>query len=769
MTTQSRQGLHGWIESIASPTDRPERLGRVDLEPRGRVEARSLTTFTLTFTAGELGVDDTGAVKVAFRLHMDGGPLQMSDPAGLNYVTAVASNGVQLDCRYDDHGHFRPWRKALTIRVQGGYLAPGDRVVIRLGDTSGGSPGFRVQSFAEEAFEFAVLVDAVATGHFVKLDSPTIAIGPGAPARWKAVLPTRVRPGEHFRLGLRAEDAWGNPTDQATSDLRLDSSAPIAGLPSRVRQDRGQRGSVVPGLCVEAEGIVRVTVRDTNGVQLAVSNPLRVVPPGQPLGYWGDLHGQTGETIGINTARQYLEFARDVAWLDVCSHQGNDFQITDDFWTHLNALTREFDQRGRFVVFPGYEWSGNTAVGGDRNIFFRHEGRPIRRSSHALIADRSDLATDCPTAADAFAALAGEDAVMYGHVGGRYADIRLAHDGQLERSVEVHSAWGTFEWLAADAFASGYRVGVVCNSDGHKGRPGASHPGASVFGAYGGLTCFLASELSRDAVFAAMRRRHHYGTTGNRIDLDLRVSLDTPGRLLLEGPGLESPGGHGGDHAGTQEVRDATMGDIVQVTDTRVNVIVEVVGDAPVERVEVRNGTEVVSTHRPYSEGDLGRRLRVVWEGAAYRGRGRRVVWDGSAAFSAARIVRWQAVNRLNPDRPFTQEGASRLTWQAVTTGNFGGFDVWLDQASDGEIRLDTPLVQVTLPLAAIGLEDTTIEAGGLGRRVRVFRLPEDNPADRMQIEQTVALRPSGDNPVWVCVTLENGHQAWSSPVYVFR
>ncbi len=53
--------------------------------------------------------------------------------------------------------------------------------------------------------------------------------------------------------------------------------------------------------------------------------------------------------------------------------------------------------------------------------------------------------------------------------------------------MEIHSAWGTFEWLLTDGFPLGHRSGVVCNSDGHKGRPGASYPGAATFGAYGGL------------------------------------------------------------------------------------------------------------------------------------------------------------------------------------------------------------------------------------------------------------------------------------------
>ena len=72
----------------------------------------------------------------------------------------------------------------------------------------------------------------------------------------------------------------------------------------------------------------------------------------------------------------------------------------------------------------------------------------------------------------------------------------MTHDPAIETAVEIHSAWGTFEWLMADCFTLGHRVGVVCNSDDHKGRPGASYPGASTFGAYGGLTCFLAEELT---------------------------------------------------------------------------------------------------------------------------------------------------------------------------------------------------------------------------------------------------------------------------------
>ena len=213
----------------------------------------------------------------------------------------------------------------------------------------------------------------------------------------------------------------------------------------------------------------------------------------------------------MGTADAYFRYARDAAFIDMVGHQGNDFQITDAFWKELNLLTAEFDVPGRFVCLPGYEWSGNTGMGGDRNIFYRREGRPIRRSSHILV--EGQTSTDAIyTADELFRGLQGEDAIVIAHVGGRYADLKYAHDGRLERAVEVHSTWGTFEWILHDAFEKGYRVGVVCHSDDHKGRPGATRPGASSFGAIGGLTCYFMPELTRDALFEALRQRRHYGT-----------------------------------------------------------------------------------------------------------------------------------------------------------------------------------------------------------------------------------------------------------------
>lgn len=752
----------GWTQ--VQPGADPVLYGHVDLSPKGAFEVRSFQTFTLTYTVGRFGLDDSGAIRVVFRAMGDAGRLQTSDPSGDGFVTATASNGATLSVEYSRRGaSARPRWKALTIGVSGGYLREGDTITIVFGDTRHGSPGMKMQTVVEDGFEFKVLADVCATGHFTPIpNTPSIAIVPGQPVVWRAVLSSLRRPGESFIFGLKAEDKWGNPTEHATGAFTFETTVPVNNLPARFDYPRGERAVTFEGLSVDAPGELRITVRDeATGNVVARSHPM-MIREGQYGAYWGDLHGQSGESIGIGTSRSYFNFARNRAFLDLTSHQANDFQVNNAFWKFLNELTAEYHEDHRFVTFPGYEWSGNTAVGGDRNVYFRTEGRQIRRSSHALLPERHDLDTDAPNANLLFEALKDEDCVIYAHVGGRYADVRYAHDPKLETAMEIHSAWGTFEWLLTDGFPLGHRSGVVCNSDGHKGRPGASYPGASTFGAYGGLTCFYAEELTRDAIFDCLRKRHHYGTTGTRMHLDVRANFPTSGQLFDRDPNAF-------DDATSQSVTEVMMGDIVQTGDASLSLTVAVATQSPIERVEIRNGFDVLHTARGYTERDLGERIRVVWSGAEYRGRGRETNWKGKARFSGATIRRIEKINAFNLERLLEQQGADTVVFDAITTGNFGGFDAWIEPGTPGDLEVSTNHGSLTVPLADIGLEDSILEAGGLERRVRAFRLPEENTTFSLDIDLDIALKPTGDNPIWVCVTTEDGFQAWSSPIYAFR
>jgi hypothetical protein len=739
-----------------------DRAGHASITPVTPCEAGAFAALTLTYTAGYFGIDDTGGLKIVHRFASDMGKMQFTDPAAPNYVTAEASNNAVLELRYDQKGNLRPWDKTLSIRVQRGFLREGDRIVVRIGDTRQGSPGIRIQTFTEPTFEFKVLVDAFATYNFVELPlQPTIPVVAGPPVLHKAILPTQRRVGEAFAFGFKGEDRWGNPSHQVEGRFTLEASMPVEGLPGHLDVKPGALAGTLSGLSVAEPGELRITVRDAAGRVLCTSNPLRVVSALELSPYWADLHGQSEETIGTNSARELIEFARDRAFLDAMSHQGNDFQITTPFWEELNRLTAEYNRDGAFVIFPGYEWSGNTGLGGDRNVMFRDEGRQIHRSHHALVEDLSDLATDANSARDLFEALGSENCVVFAHIGGRYADITAAHDGRIERSVEIHSDWGTFEWLLEEAFAQGYRVGVLANSDGHKGRHGASHPGASLFGAYGGLSCLLATELTRDGLFDALRRRHHYATTGCRVHLDTRVRFDQPAELYGDDPAM------GGRITG--RVREARMGDILRSADDSVTLDIDVAAGAPIERIEIRNRMTVIETWRPWTPAQLGRRIRIVWEGSEYRGRGRQSVWDGSATLEGNRFEAFTSINLWNIDKPLQLQRPDRLAWSALTTGGFGGADLLLADAQAGSLRLDTPLVQAELAVRDIGMQDHVLATGGgIQRQMRVFRLPERNDQRGVQLSRRIA-RSEAEDALYVCITLEDGHRIWSSPTYLLR
>ena len=753
------------VSNLVSNIER-EIVGSATISPQGAFEAGSYQTFVLEYTAGYHGIDDSGSLKIVFRFAGDQTRPQLDEPTRANYTTVKASNNAVLETRYDPKGNVRPWDRCLYIKVVHGFLEEGDKITITFGDTSGGSPGMRMQTFCEDTFEFRVLVDPIATYTYVSIiEQPWIAITPGPPVQWRAVTPTLCKPGQPFQLRIKGEDKWGNPSNKAQGTLQLECNTTVCNLPATINFDKGAFSITTDALSIDAPGTYRFSVLSETGELLTISNPIRIdsAPLHGEGHYWGDLHGQSEETVGTNSARQYFEFARDKAFLDVTSHQGNDFQITKEFWTELNQLTAEFNSPGSFITLPGYEWSGNTNLGGDRNVYYMDESHDIYRSSHALIAERDDLASDRSTAAALFETLSTmkEDVVCFAHCGGRYADIKLAHDGQIERSIEIHSSWGTFEWILHDAFEMGYRVGIVSNSDGHKGRPGASYPGASLFGAVGGLTCLQMPDLTRQSVFDCLRKRHHFGTTGNRMYLGLVMETDVAGTLYHDDPSLGQADGI--------SASSAMMGDIVHLPKGDALLKVDIAASAPIVRIDLFNGLEHLETIRPFTKAELGNRIRVTWEGAEYRGRFRQVIWDGTATLEGNQFGSATPINFFNKDKTLNQSEPGTLTWQALTTGNLGGFQATLEDKDTGRLLIKTPVCEIDVLVSEIGYDDIAIDAGALGRRLSVVRLPDKNSYTDFSFERRLSFRPKGDNPIFVRVTDEDGNQAWSSPIYVYR
>jgi hypothetical protein len=693
-------------------------LGKIACSLRGSIAAGSWQTCVLKYTAGFSGIDDTGSIKIVCRYATDSGTPQFDDPFAPNFVSAVASNGAHLALRYDLKDNRRPWGKTIHIKVLQGYLKKGETITVTLGDTSGGSPGWRQQTFCEDTFELKILVDRYATYVYEELPkSPTYRIAPGEPTRLVAIAPSLVVPNKKIGVRVKREDVWGNPVGKPWKILS-------SGYPE--------------------PGVYRILIEDPETGLATGTNPILVSGEPQPQRFWADIHGQSEETIGTNSIDSYFRFARDRAFVDICGHQGNDFQITDEFWQQINETTARFNKSGKFVVFPGWEWSGNTGLGGDRNVFFKNEGGIILRSSKALVDPEANPGTDAPHVVDLFDTLERfqktGDVMLVPHVGGRYADL-ASHSPTLEPVVEVHSAWGTFEWMLDDAFSRGYRVGIVANSDGHKGRPGASFPGASTFGSYGGLTCVLAEKLDRDSVWNAYQSRQVYATTGARIFLDVTTDV-----------------GH-------------SMGEVISANDPVPTFHIRVAGTAPIERVEIRNGMRVMKTARNYTSHDLkGGRIKVVWQGATVRGRGRQVNWDGGLVVKRNRIASFQPINFWNPEKRCQQISDRELAWQSLTTGGTAGVILNLKQPG-GTIDVTTTQASCSVRGDEPGTRGEPLQLGGVGKQIQAYQLQPEGGACELidDFKPMKQMLHKGDNPIYICVVQEDGHMAWSSPIYLVR
>ena len=108
------------------------------------------------------------------------------------------------------------------------------------------------------------------------------------------------------------------------------------------------------------------------------------------------------------------------------------------------------------------------------------------------------------------------------------------------------------------------------------------------------------------------------------------------------------------------------------------------------------------------------------------------------------------------------------MTWKAVTTGNYGAIDLWLQDQS-GSLAFTTKPVSGEAAIADIGLEEMVFEAGGLERAVTLQRLPDVMTETKVAHSTKVNVRPAGDTRLYVRVQQEDGHRAWSSPIYLFR
>ncbi|KAN0105952.1 hypothetical protein V8E51_008828 [Hyaloscypha variabilis] len=661
------------------------------------------TEVVITYTVGGSGLADGAWIKGTFKFYSDWALFQTSDSAADNYVSAeylagplvpgqTAATVQELAVRFDQKGHERPFQKAIIVDIIDGYMNPGDQIIVRLGDRRFGASGTRTQTFVEEDFRMRWYIDPVGTSRFAAIKPDLVFdIHSGPIHHLKAHSPRLVTPGTLFPLYVHAEDSWGNATsNQEGLSLKL-----------IVFNDEGQQNSPVieeetivssigwtyatfRSVILKEEGdyTIKFVLRSSNTnseytiqeqISVSASSPV-------PRILFADLHVHSDDTVGTNSTAYNFSYAQRIAGLDIVGYTANDFNITAAKWESTLSLIRTINEEGEFIVFPGTEWCGNSAAGGDHNVVFLDN--PTTNPPEFPIDKQGNVARSFEWNEDGPAELqpgawpldelyatyahTPETHLLIPHVGGRRCNLGWHHP-KLERLLEIGSAWGHFEWLLQDAVKRGWKMGVCANSDEHRGRCGGGVPGTAVFGTKGGITGVLSQSLERVAVGKALRARNTFATTGERL-IGLLFTKSN-GLVALQGDEVVFTGEHesiklnyaffGGNGFSSIEAYDAS---------------------GLIFHRNLLRETAVITNEAPSS----WNKVRITWGGARLYDRYREAVWDGSISCEGAEIIQTQPFGGFSyvPEENISQIGPQSVSFHTRTSGDFDGVDLTFSSES---------------------------------------------------------------------------------------
>ena len=268
--------------------------------------------------------------------------------------------------------------------------------------------------------------------------------------------------------------------------------------------------------------------------------------------YWGDMHMNFHHDQmpiidhTFAAGRSHLDFFpiayypfityRRPEGLTVESVGERDFYQKD--WQEVLQSVKRYNDPGRFVTFPGFEWHGDRRRFGDHNVYYFDEGPLAALETlpelYAHLRRAKGLAI--PHHTGYLVGERGKDWDYYDADLSPFAEIFSDHGSSegcntpfsLNRaaSMSPRTTGGT----ARDGLLRGYRLGIIASGDNHSGFPG-------VWG--NGLMGAWATDLTRESLWDAFLNRRVYGVTGDRIRLAFELNGHPMGSVVSgKGPAV---------------------------------------------------------------------------------------------------------------------------------------------------------------------------------------------------------------------------------------
>jgi hypothetical protein len=243
--------------------------------------------------------------------------------------------------------------------------------------------------------------------------------------------------------------------------------------------------------------------------------------------YFGDYHnhtsfsdGRADPDISYLTARDY----RDLDFMGVSDHDGT---TTPGEFAWNCAVCDGLTRNGEFVCLYGYEENKGWARNG-----FGHWNALLREKGDIFHFEEGMTPEDLYRYANRSGVI-----LIPHHIGVSWAPHSWDYfDTGAEPVVELCSVHGVYEnmetcsdtvkcvegSMISDGLERGYRFGIVGGSD--------SHNCFAAVMAECSMTGVYAEELTREHILDAIRRRHTFATTGDKIVVDFRCN----GRFMGE-------------------------------------------------------------------------------------------------------------------------------------------------------------------------------------------------------------------------------------------
>jgi len=366
---------------------------------------------------------------------------------------------------------------------------------------------------------------------------PVLTVVAGPAQSLRVIAPSAAEPGTTFDVIIVSLDRYENPAEAVFENERLATADGVV-----VARGLTFTGRTRVPVTLPREGVYRFTFRHT------LSNAV-IVATGRRGPYWGDLHIHTKLSYDGIGGDPYT-YARDVSGLDFAAVTDHWESLGQTGYTQVLAWARAAAS-SRFAALLGDERNPPEWGRGNHNIYFRsEEAFTTNRAMKAGPLFPPEKEGEKRTALDPGQAMLVPHHTgvafgdWYGHGTGTAIDWGRADDRGLRPVAEIYSLHGQSEMYCPvharsyesnglrdpdryvntsvpgphflqDWWMAGHRPGVVGGSDDHTGRGGQRD---------GGATAVFADSLGAEALFDAIRARHCYATTGERILMEFAVN-----------------------------------------------------------------------------------------------------------------------------------------------------------------------------------------------------------------------------------------------------